>query len=141
MSSRQKFGGSPKETAPPELHFALGCDDGRALRKSKGRTQNARALKMKISPKIATVIIISWTPLYRIAPKSVGPRLATIWRVRWSKTKYSPGVAVASSLSRQRAVSRSVTQSSQTGFPRLSFLNMSSWAEFIGAPSTSLLFL
>src|SRR5260370_33473980 len=58
-------------------------------------------------------------------------RLATIWCVRWSKTKYSPGITDASSLSRQRAVSKSFTQSSQTGFPRTSFLNMSSWAEFI----------
>src|SRR5260370_12345936 len=61
-------------------------------------------------------------------------RLATIWCVRWSKTKYSPGITDASSFTRHRAVSKSFTQSRQTGFPLTPFLNMSNLAQFPWPP-------
>jgi hypothetical protein len=52
-------------------------------------------------------------------------RAATIWWVRVSKTKYSPGVTEASCLRRRRAVSKSPTMPSKIGIPRRSLLRMS----------------
>jgi hypothetical protein len=51
---------------------------------------------------------------------------ATIWWVRGSKTKYSPGRSEDNWLKRRRAVSKSFTTASKMGFPpRRSFLRIS----------------
>jgi hypothetical protein len=61
----------------------------------------------------------------QVACRGDSSMAATTWWVRGSKTKYSPGMSEANWLKRKRAVSKSATTASKTGFPRRSFLRMS----------------